>query len=105
MKRKEGKEWNQVRGGPKGGEPAADPCFSLHLFRLFRRPRCSLEIYPPPPRIHRLNLLIKTHIAIMSFTRELRNLLAHRHLQDRSISDCLINLPISGHGFFTVSCF
>lgn len=106
MKRKEGKEWNQIRGGPKGGEPAADPRFSLHLFCPFRKPRCSLEIYPPPPRIHRLNLLIKTHVVVMSFTRELRNLLTHRHLKDRSISDCLINFLISDYGFFfNVSCF
>lgn len=104
-KRKEGREWNQVQGGSKGGEPAADPRFSLHLFRPFRRPRCSLEIYPPPPRTHRLNLLIKSHVAVTSFARELRNQLAHRRLEDRSISDCLINSPIGGRRFFTVSCF
>lgn len=34
MKRKEGREWNQVRGGPKGGEPAADPRFFI-FFVLF----------------------------------------------------------------------
>lgn len=48
MKRKEGKEWNQIRGGPKGGEPAADPRFSSPFLSFSKASMLSRNLSSSP---------------------------------------------------------